>query len=328
MSNQAPALAPAAPTPAARLRQPALRVSKGQFGDPENPEWEILDTHRDEIQARLPSVGRIRQGPFVLGTGILVARNVVLTNAHVARAFTTDVDDVAKIRVGWKPVIDFIGEEPLVIPAAHDSHAGAAAQQSPAQTPAPKPHDHVHQPHEDEPCGCCRIRSAFYIDKDHDLALLRVAFDDAKSPETWHRPRPMALNASPDLIRKEQQIYLIGFPGDDRTATREEVEAVIGTHFGVKHVQPGVILELTTGDRDQAEFVHDASTLKGNSGSCVVDVTTNQLIGLHTRGSREAAGEVSFNRAIAFSRLSPDLLDRLRKAGVEVIGADTPAQTA
>jgi Trypsin-like peptidase domain len=322
MSNHA-GLAPAPESipprkKAVRFRQPALRVLHGEFGDPP-PAWRILDERRVRIQELLPSVGRIRQGSFVLGTGILVARNVVLTARHVAEAFSTDVDGVAKIRVGWNPVVDFIGELPLAPMAAHTT-----AQQSQTPTPAPKPHDHSHQPHADEPCACSEIRSVIYMDQDHDLALLRVAFDDTRGPEHWRRPRPLELSTSGVLLEQDRPVYLIGFPRQDPTATDDEVRTVLGTHFGVKRVQPGYITSLTTGDKDASEFEHDASTLKGNSGSCVVDVETNQVIGVHTRGSREAEGEVSFNRAIAFSRLEPQVLATFRMAGIELSGGDIP----
>jgi glutamyl endopeptidase len=305
-----------------RLRHPALRVLNGEFSDPP-PEWRILDAHRDEIEARLPSVGRIRQGAFILGTGILVARNVVMTNRHVAESFSNDIDGAAKIRVGWKPVIDFIGEKPVVPTGAHAAAAAGASDHEHEHD-----HDHAEQPHEDEPCGCCQIKSILDVSKkpELDFALLRVSFDDSKGPEQWRRPRPLELNTTRALIDAKRPIYVIGFPRQDPTATAEEVKTVLGTYFGVKRVQPGVITRVDTGDSGVFEFEHDASTLKGNSGSCVIDLETNQVIGLHTRGSREEAGQVSFNRAIAFSRLPAEVLNVLRKAGIDVSGTDSRPQ--
>jgi len=54
---------------------------------------------------------------------------------------------------------------------------------------------------------------------------------------------------------------------------------------------------------------HDASTLGGNSGSCVVDLDSNQVIGLHFAGKY-----MQYNEAVALWRLVDDPL--LRDAGV------------
>ena len=54
---------------------------------------------------------------------------------------------------------------------------------------------------------------------------------------------------------------------------------------------------------------HDASTLGGNSGSCVVDLDTGQVIGLHYGGQY-----MHYNVAVALWRLVDDPL--LARAGV------------
>jgi V8-like Glu-specific endopeptidase len=54
---------------------------------------------------------------------------------------------------------------------------------------------------------------------------------------------------------------------------------------------------------------HDASTLGGNSGSCVVDLDTGQVLGLHFGGQY-----MHYNVAVALWRLVDDPL--LARAGV------------
>jgi V8-like Glu-specific endopeptidase len=54
---------------------------------------------------------------------------------------------------------------------------------------------------------------------------------------------------------------------------------------------------------------HDASTLGGNSGSCVVDLESNHVIGLHFGGEY-----MHYNAAVALWRLVDDPL--LTRAGV------------
>ena len=76
--------------------------------------------------------------------------------------------------------------------------------------------------------------------------------------------------------------------------------------YDVKRLQPGVI----TSWADGADiFIHDCSTLGGNSGSPVLDLETHQVVGLHF-GGRYLSG----NNAIPLWRLTDDEL--LRSSGV------------
>jgi hypothetical protein len=79
--------------------------------------------------------------------------------------------------------------------------------------------------------------------------------------------------------------------------------------YGYKRLQPGKLRNLVGG----ANIVeHDCSTLGGNSGSCVVDMTTNKIVGLHFSGR---FGEI--NSAVALWKLIDDPL--LKSAGVQFI---------
>ena len=117
-------------------RPPALRVfdTAGLVEAPR--EWSLLNERstRDRVQLAAKSVGRIHQGSVTLGTGFLVANDVVMTNRHVAESFTTNIDGILKVRVGWRPAIDFIGDHvPKMSPSqakgAHAAlfHTGSAA---------------------------------------------------------------------------------------------------------------------------------------------------------------------------------------------------------
>jgi V8-like Glu-specific endopeptidase len=65
----------------------------------------------------------------------------------------------------------------------------------------------------------------------------------------------------------------------------------------------------STGAEPDDVMFHDASTLGGNSGSCVVDLDSNQVIGLHFAGRY-----MQYNEAVALWRLADDPL--LARAGV------------
>ncbi len=73
--------------------RPALLIFSGSFLPPAPlPPWEILNQVRNNIESTFRSVGRIEvEGhPDMqwVGTGFLVAEDVVMTNRHVARVFS------------------------------------------------------------------------------------------------------------------------------------------------------------------------------------------------------------------------------------------------
>jgi V8-like Glu-specific endopeptidase len=72
-------------------------------------EWEILNQHKTTLEKVLPSIGRINvkdhpDGDF-MGTGFLVAEDVIMTNAHVAMTFSENRNNTWSFR--YKPSIDF-----------------------------------------------------------------------------------------------------------------------------------------------------------------------------------------------------------------------------
>ena len=75
---------------------------------------------------------------------------------------------------------------------------------------------------------------------------------------------------------------------------------------------PGAIIRMepcSTGTEPEDVIFHDASTLGGNSGSCVVDLDSGRVIGLHFAGQY-----MQYNEAVALWRLADDPL--LVRAGV------------
>ena len=139
-----------------------------------------------------------------------------MTNRHVAQSFTTNVDGIAKIRIGWKPAIDFLAHlPPPENAAAHDGTADdqrtnrrprtitstvmAAGRGKPASDTARTVTmtTDTRRFHTAGPSACFRITSVLYVDDEIDLALLRVEFAGWRAEETaassrrsfWHRRR-------------------------------------------------------------------------------------------------------------------------------------------
>ena len=84
------------------------------------------------------------------------------------------------------------------------------------------------------------------------------------------------------------------------------MERIFEKVYGVKRLQPGMIRGVT--DLESIEYekiclLHDCSTLGGNSGSCVVDLDTNKIIGLHFDGDY-----LEVNKAIGLWNLIDDSL--------------------
>ena len=136
-----------------------------------------------------------------------------------------------------------------------------------------------------------------------DLVVIRLGGDAAKHPQ------PLGFDKRIEAVRVQDgwrpSIYVVGFPakpqvdvGDGGGAAPQaghEYQTVLDklygslSSFGSKRWAPGLI-EAGPGQlvEDTRKWVmsHDASTLGGNSGSCVVDFGTNgeRVVGLHFGG--------------------------------------------
>ena len=252
-----------------RLRErPALLVQKDNF--PELPDcWRRLNQFRACIRRRIPCTGRIdwRPGEMV-GTGFLVADDLVMTNRHVVEYFADPPPAPGgnwKIWARAKPTIDFKME------------------------------------HGEPERSIFAIQSVAGVHPAQDIALLRVA-TQAAEPAGASLPAPVGL-AGPGVSRGTD-LYAVGYPYvDNENATPTEViRAIFDDIFQVKRLQPGQFNSMFA---EYGVFSHDCSTLGGNSGSGIVDVASNLIIGVHYKGKYRQA-----NYAVAMWLLSGDDLFR------------------
>jgi len=79
---------------------------------------------------------------------------------------------------------------------------------------------------------------------------------------------------------------VVGYPAYDSRSDPDEVAAYFGDIFDVKRFSFGNVTSLATA---APEFTHDATTLGGNSGSCVFDRETGKAVGLHFAGDYKIA---------------------------------------
>lgn len=132
-----------------------------------------------------------------------------------------------------------------------------------------------------------------------DLALLRIARSD-------DLPQPLLVAADPPGSFAGRSVYVLGYPAFDPRNGGEAQRLIFGDKYDVKRLQPGEVLRRSA---EPGRFDHDCSTLGGNSGSCVVDLETHLVIGLHFQGKY-----LRHNQAVALWELADDPL--LVDAGV------------
>jgi hypothetical protein len=142
------------------------------------------------------------------------------------------------------------------------------------------------------------ITEAIGIHERHDLALLRVA---TASSDGHALPDPLSVSATEpeDLLARD--VYVVGYPAwDGRRNEPEPIRRLFMDIYNVKRLQPGQALGYST---QYSAVQHDCSTLGGNSGSPLVDLETNEVIGLHF-GGRYGVG----NYAVPLWTLADDPL--------------------
>jgi endonuclease G len=252
-----------------------------------DPLWVHFDTDH-EIKARLeaviPSVGRIDlPGNDLLpyaGTGFIVGDGLLMTNRHVAVAFAGGPGDLS-FQPGASAAVDFLRERPF-----DDGDGGSLA---------------------------LTITSVAMIHPYWDMALLRVdGLDD--------RP-PLSLSLKQPEEVVDQDIALIGYPAFDPRNSSDVQHRVFAGVYNVKRLMPGKL----TGRRRTVSFgkqvssaTHDASTLGGASGSCVIDTHTGEVLALHFGGQYLVT-----NYGVPSCDLAQD--SRIVDAGVNFGGYPTPA---
>jgi hypothetical protein len=142
------------------------------------------------------------------------------------------------------------------------------------------------------------ITEAIGVHDRHDLALLRV---EGASSDGQPLPDPLSVAASEPAELPGRDVYVVGYPAlDSRRNEPEPIRRIFADVYDVKRLQPGKTVGYST---EYSAIQHDCSTLGGNSGSPVVDLETNHVIGLHF-GGRYGVG----NYAVPLWALAEDPL--------------------
>ncbi len=248
-----------------RLRgRPALLVRDDTFVVPEGA-WEMLAPFRPDMSTVLKSVCRIEiaegypELPYA-GTGFVVGKNLVMTNAHVAEVFAAKAAGGWRIKPSMRIMVDFKEE------------FGSAAR---AEFP---------------------IVEIVGIHKTLDLALLKAS---SKGTPGQAFPKPLKVQKEAGFVAAGNNVYTAGYPASDSSRNDPaQMHRIYGGIYEKKRLSPGRIMAASVMDKDLS---HDCSTLGGNSGSCVADLATHTVVGLHHGGSYRQA-----NHAVLLPTLAND----------------------
>jgi len=230
--------------------RPVLDVVDGDF-QTDHPLWLKLNTDeaiRTPLRRAIPSIGRIELpgNPSYPygGTGFVVGDRLVMTNRHVAGIFTSGVGTTATIRSGFRAGIDLLREL-------------------------------------DRPTGpTLPVKSVVMVHPYWDMALLELE----EMPDGVEPLKLAQLDPAADHMI---EVAAIGYPAFDTRNDQTVQNDLFRRVFGVKRLQPG-----TLGGRQSTEsfgkmvdaLAHNCSTLGGNSGSALVDLTSGEVVALHFGG--------------------------------------------
>ncbi|MFM9957274.1 MAG: DNA/RNA non-specific endonuclease [Phycisphaerales bacterium] len=220
-----------------------------QLGPADAKTWK---TRLQKVQAVLTpairAIGRIEVGGHDradwLGTGWLIAPDVVVTNRHVAVEFAR---------------------------ASAGSATGFAFRASPSGGSMSASIDFIEEIGRSDSARTFPLSEVLHIEDDDgpDMALMRVTTSTGGTP--------IALHGS---ASKSKMVAVVGYPArDTRNLDQKLMDRLFGEVYETKRLAPGEV----TGKKD-GFVLHDCTTLGGNSGSPVLDLATGQAVALHFAG--------------------------------------------
>lgn len=234
------------------LLRPALQITDGLIDSGISPRWVHL--RKDIVEYVSKRVCRLdliyeEKGRWQLGTGFTIGESpdemlTVMTNAHVIQE---------AIRLGWPAnglnlVCDF---------ERYSSHSDGEVR---------------------------NLASKYALHQQHDLALVFLPQD---SLNQLAEKAPLKVSGSPPNPLIGTEVGVIGHPSFNSAYDPFPKYFGFGDSFGVKRFSPGEIRGLQGRrwrDREVDLFLHDATTLSGSSGSCILDLKSLKVLGLHFGG--------------------------------------------
>ncbi len=281
--------------------RPALRVigSDIDLSDPMIGEWrDELQPIRNHWRPHVRAVGRIdvevSPGNWAhAGTGYRLADRRVITNRHVLDAFA-------------EPLPSAPGEQRFLLrrPASIIFDANATDENTRYALPSVIT------------AGAQRIGRYVNLNK-LDLAILEMEPDNGKATPPAVVDKGLVGLTEDDITK----LLVIGYPGrpaktmgpdqdldpQGHAALWGRIEELYGDSYGVKYISPGFVMArpgTIAGDSHNWSFTHDATTMRGNSGSAVIALQASaRLAGLHFGGESQTQ---NFAHDLSRIRSNPD----------------------
>ena len=218
----------------------------------------VTKKFREQIAAVASAVGRIDLDGAHTGTGHVVKEGFVLTNRHVLQELATQ-QGAGK----WV----FKGEPTITFDARPDETRARQFKIKKVVLAGPQ-----------------AIDPEVVDYRKLDFAILECEL--AGGPAF---PAPLSLESDADKIDVGRPIFTIGYPAQPAydVYASEVLHKLFQYRYGVKRFSPGEIDRgFGNGADGETVFAHDATTLGGNSGSCVVDFGNDGqlVVGLHFAG--------------------------------------------
>jgi S1-C subfamily serine protease len=264
--------------------RPTLAVSaedRISLDDPTLGQWlGVAKRFAEPISAVATAVGRIDLDGRHKGTGFVVKEGLILTNRHVLQGLASQRETGT-----W----EFRGEPTISFDANPEKSRDRQFTITRVVLTGPDQIDPVS-------VDCNKL----------DFAIL-----ECEAPGGKAFPAPLSLESDADKIAEGRPVFAVGYPAHPGYDTYESpvLDKLFRYRYGVKRFSPGEIdrgLGSTVDGTGEAVFAHDATTLGGNSGSCVVDFGNDGqlVVGLHFAGVPRQA-----NYAHANARLHARLAD-------------------
>jgi hypothetical protein len=227
--------------------RPAVLVSQGRLSSVPAL-WNLLEDQREDIEMVQRGVGRIELLGHPeydwAGNGFLVGETTLMTTRRVAELFIENRGAQWDFRPGISAWMDYRSAYQQVSTAGY------------------------------------RVRAVLGVHDVYDLALLEV-----EAPQVnGSAPRPLSLAASEPPQLNGRLVYTLGYPvRDARRNEPEMVTRVFRDVYNVKRVMPG---ELRGGLRfgELQLLQHDCAPLGVTSGAPLIDLETQQVIGMQLSG--------------------------------------------
>jgi hypothetical protein len=236
--------------------RPSFLIKNGLVDMTSSPitDWgDMLNSRQSTLSYAINSVGRINAYGAGVGTGFLIAPNLIMTNRHVLEGIATLEGNEWKISLGSN--IDF-GHENRAIKTLNKSILKKVVFTGENAINRKLNHNNL------------------------DIAVIEIEDNN-------YNLQPLEFDLSPNWPEDELVIFTIGYPTSSEGYSFSLLDLLFKSQFGFKRLSPGRIQTENVQNLPNWTFSHDATTLGGNSGSVILALNNERVsAGIHYGGTK------------------------------------------